>query len=519
MKILILLLMVVSISAFETKNAPTKGRMFLEPIPTDISIKKWNLIFNINLETYFTFADTLGKLLIEMDPYCEPYCMLTSNDFHTRIRFINQKNRPLKQQIIVRSKRDTLLNKFTYKNEIENTISVENYTTNVTSYDTNYNELMTQIENDLSKLEKQTVLIKLDTQTINFTVLIYGARRTLEKIEELQNLILRIHSQPEMVDIIDIITNDDLDKLVYTFQERKKHNEQLPFGFRKKNTKDYIDSNVVIEKNVLTLTLSIPVIQENSGRSYLYKIVPIPLKMGQTLYEVKISSEFGIFFSPGTGNNSKSFIPFSKHELQFCKDNIYPRICTPSHFPYSAKSCELSIFNNDSFEKITRNCVFRELEPRNYIIQLKPYELYVSVFSHLKIYEYCPSGVKSEMDILEDKVLFIDPKCDLISEDFNFQGYQWSMNFQKTNNSNTTLINRTFLPMLNIHKTTDEPLQTRQKVQIPSKLRNKNTPIIIDLAELLFLIVFIALAIFLKTNEHHLVIPYNKFRNIFRKRN
>lgn len=500
MKITILFsFFLICIYAFEFKKTPTNGRIFLNPTATDISNKKWNLHFELKLDTYFTYTKSLEKSLTKMDPYCEPFCNLTSNSYGHIIRQINHKNELLKNTKSHRSK-NSVNELFTRVSDMNS--SYENPSKNVNYYinmtDTKFFGYSMEIENELKNLENQ-----IDSINFNFTSALRNAEHILNKTMDLQNYIFKIKSNNMSISIIDLILKNTMDNLLGTFLEEKNVTDLFPFGYGKIDYTQFSDINIHLSDNVLKIIISIPIINGNIEQGFMFRIISLPIKMQQKTYEVITTSEFGIFHSPHFGYKSTYFIPFYEHELLNCKEIIHPQICSLSHLIYRNNSCELALFNDESQEIIIKHCMFREIEKRNYIILLNPYEIYISINSYLNIIEYCPNNIKTELNIVEDGILSINPNCDLISNDFNFQADKWSnisifnnndINKLNNNNSTSEKHNERFsLPVLNISNNSDEHLFRNLKVEnktifLKNVNKNKETINILEVISLILII-------------------------------
>lgn len=228
------------------------------------------------------------------------------------------------------------------------------------------NESYTILKN---KIEEFTKLVEKEITTTNLRIKINSltiiANLIITLNTETYNDILGILENSLNGKIINLIPQGVLTENLRKISSNLKVNQKLPINLEQQSPYNIFSvTNIqgVLTENRIFITLYIPIIDLDDLR--LYKTIPIPMNINETVYKIKPNSEYFLFDA-----HRRELTPMLKSDLNNCRksfNNIL--ICNPEQPTFIAPeaSCELAILQNQKLETINSACRIISLPKRNY---------------------------------------------------------------------------------------------------------------------------------------------------------
>lgn len=383
----------------------TSGLIFYNIKSAAVSYTTWRLTFYYNLNGYFKNIEKLRSTVKTIDQLCEGQSeILTCN---STIGLIKEH--------LANTQLDTeRVESFDVKNRakrwaplawigkgigavygLATADDIDEINRRILAVETHALSEKESLENQLMVLEQN---IKMNNETFNvmkkyiedFTTIIQKQQKknnlvdNIQYLHSLANSIIAAHTETynNIMDLLQnslngkvlkMISQNTLRKCLEDISKTLHQNEALPVNLKTQSPLNiFLVSEVegVLENKRILINLRIPIVTREEYK--LYKTIPIPMKINNSIFEIEPSSEYFLFET-----RKHYIIPISTTELSECRHSFNDKlICSPESPSYSrAKvSCELSMLTDRDVGEISSICSMREVPYRNYIIPLYVYQ-------------------------------------------------------------------------------------------------------------------------------------------------
>lgn len=548
-KILFIITIIPLVTAYAwsfEKETITNGMVFYEINEAAISKTRWKLTYYYNLTEYFDNIDRLMLAVESVNELCEKntkiiecIALQTLLKEHLRNTQLNsQKIESFKRK--GRSKRwapfgffgdalgwlfglatdsdaEMINNKINHMEAISvnEKMSIENQLYIIEKTVKLSNESYTILKN---KIEEFAKLVNEEITKTNIQIKINSLTTMANLIialnTETYNDILNILEDSLNGKIVNLIPQGTLTENLRKIASNLKVNQKLPINLDYQspyNIFSVTNLQGVLTENRIIITLYIPIIDVDDLR--LYKTIPIPMAINDSVYRIIPNSEYFLFDS-----NSRELTPMTTTDLNNCKKSFSNvLICNPEQPTFIAPeaSCELTILLDPKPISINSICNILSLPKKNYIIPLYQNNSYYCLINEpIQIKTTCPGKSIRHKELGETGIVTINPGCSIITNEmrftaennifdsdnqllkplFNISAISSELTFDITKTwKETTLKNFTLIPiedknkefgsLLNIIEDEKQKSKNREEIlRILSEFQNSQDPLYIKVA-------------------------------------
>lgn len=440
------MLTVCSVSTLEFQEINmTSGLIFYRVKTASVSYTTWRLTFYYNLNTYFKNIDKLKTTVKAIEELCEG---------QTEILTCNSTIGLLKEHLMNTQLDTERVESFDVKNRhkrwaplgwigkgmgvvygLATVDDIDEINRRILAVETHTLSEKDSLGNQLMVLEQN---VRMNNETFNimrkyiedFAITVQKQQKknnlvdNIQYLHSLANSIIAAHTETYN-DIMDLLQNslngkvlkmisqNTLRKCLEEISKTLNADQELPVNLKIQSPLNiFLVSEVegILESKRILINLRIPIVTKDEYK--LYKTIPIPMKINNSIYEIEPSSEYFLFET-----RKHYLIPISNTELAECRHSFNDRlICSPESPSYSrAKvSCELSMLTDRDAGEISSVCNMKELVVRNYIIPLYYNNTYYCVIpEQMKIRDNCDS--KPNTILKTNGIIYGIPGCTIVT--------------------------------------------------------------------------------------------------------
>lgn len=423
----------------------TSGLVFYKVKSASVSYTTWRLTFYYNLNGYFKNIDKLRTTVRTIEHLCEGQSEILTCNSTIGLLKEHLANTQLDAERVEsfdmrhRQKRWAPLGwigkglGLVYG--LATSDDIDEINRRIIAVETHVLSEKQSLENQLMVIEQN---VKMNNETFNlmkkyiddFVIMVQKQQKknniidNIQYLHSLANSIIIAHTDTynEIMDllqnslngkILKMISQNTLRKCLEEISKTLNGEQSLPINIKNQSPLNiFLVSEVegVLENKRILINLRIPIITRDEY--ILYKTIPIPMKMNNSIYEIEPSSEYFLFET-----RRHYLIPISNTELSECRHSLNGKlICSPESPAYSrAKvSCELSMLMDRDAKDVSSICSMRELPYRNYIIPLYFNNTYYCLIpEQMRIRDNCiPS---SETILRTNGIITGTPGCTIIT--------------------------------------------------------------------------------------------------------
>lgn len=303
------------------------------------------------------------------------------------------------------------------KNENEYRIDNFYYNSTLPQTETTYIKLITELELKLKEINYEIHNVKEKFSVMdNYDSLKNVIKNTYSYIDRLHDYLELIIGYPKERSIEDFLPYSTMTEELKSVINSQNLSSSVPFGINAVNAMQYMNVDVKIENKIISVKLSLPLIDVPTRRGHVYEVIPIPIRSKNGTFFIKPESPYAII--------SDTFTPLQTIELQKCKTTANLNICSPQA-KRQRESCELKLFKNASLEEIFDICTVEKIASKNYVTPIGPYSVHLYVDSYIRIAEHCPKRFRhrtlirtEEESFKTDGILTIKDNCALNGDEF-----------------------------------------------------------------------------------------------------
>lgn len=427
------------------------GLLFYEVNPAAISHTTWRLTYFYNLTDYFDQIDKLNTAVIGIENICSldkeiKECETILTLLREHLKNIQLNIHRVKSFSLHRSKRwaplglmgdaykwifglmtdgdaeeiydninDLHANLLSQEQTFQNNLYIVEQSIKINK------ETYSQLKNMISELNKIVIHEQIKSNRRNdinslgviATLIINLSEKTYKNIIEilensLNGKILNMIQQTQLIDNLK------------TIESQFKSNQQLPIDLKTQSPYNIFaiatPQATLIEDKIIII-LYIPIIDIDNV--YLYKTIPIPLKVNQNVIRIQPQTPFFLLHP-----NNKEVTPILESDLHNCKMTIKNKLICKPELPTiidHKASCELIMLLNPKTQTIQNTCKFEILPQKNYITRLyQNNSYYCFINEQLKITELCSGKNPLIKYILNNGILTITNGCSFLTDESHF---------------------------------------------------------------------------------------------------
>lgn len=258
---------------------------------------------------------------------------------------------------------------------------------------------------------------------MHFNLLAHATSLTLSHHNELANTIVKLLTNTLQGKMIDIIPFNRLRNQLIEIGKVLPKEKELPIDPHKDNLFQILLMSsirtVLLDKR-LFIEISFPVVLRKTYQ--LTKAISIPSAVGDRLIMIQPGSEYFL-----TNRELTLYIPMTESENQNCIERLNNRysICSVSAPSQNRPEdvCELQMLRERFSENALKNCEYREIPKRNYIIRLAETNTYfIQLLSDIEIRVICTNLTRNDR-LTETGFLDLRPDCSIESDDFSLKAH------------------------------------------------------------------------------------------------